>query len=339
MADQKSPTREGPKLYRYPLTFLDAQSDYMRFDVVKYVPPGIESISGTSIISAPGSSQESIGNAINQRGKEVLQASMMLPMPLSLQDQKKTAWERGDLDFITASIGSAVQALINNQNPSDGDLANQLLNFGSNAASVFKKGGQEVAGSAAGIADITSEYIANILVNMTPGSLEFKDQLLRNRGIVINPNAEYLFRGPSLRSFTFAYTFVPRNQKEAEQVRMIVRTFKKVMSPKANIAETGGMSNANALKRGFLGSPDVFRIQYMRGPKPHPFLNKFKYCALTNISVDYTGHGQEGYISYEDGTPICTTMAMQFTELTPVYAEDYGDEKNPNDKNLGGVGY
>ena len=339
MAEQKNAAKEGPKLYRYPLAFLDAQSDYMKFDVVKYVPPGIESIEGTKFLSAPNNTQNSIGNAINQRGKEVLKTSMLLPMPLQIQDQKKTAWEKGELDFITASIGSAVQQLINNKNPSAG-LVEQAGNFVGNIGNTFGAVSRDLGTQAAGIADITSEYIANILVNMTPASLEFKDQLLRNRGVVINPNAEFLFRGPSLRSFTFAYTFVPRNEKEAEQVRMIVRTFKKVMSPKANIDQTAGMSNADALKRGFLGTPDVFRIQYMRGPKPHPYLNKFKYCALNNVAVDYTGaSGGQGYMSYEDGTPICTTLSMQFTELTPVYAEDYGDENNPTDKNLGGVGY
>ena len=70
-----------------------------------------------------------------------------------------------------------------------------------------------------------------------------------------------------------------------------------------------------------LKAPEVFRIEYMSGGRRHPYLNRFKICALMNITVNYTGSGT--YATYSDATPVHMTMTLTFQELTPIYAEDY----------------
>ena len=128
---------------------------------------------------------------------------------------------------------------------------------------------------------------------------------------------ELLFTGPKLRSFTFAFKFTPRFSKEAEEVRQIIRAFKKHSSPRK-----GG---------NFLKTPNIFQIRYLgEGGQNHQFLNRFKLCALTNMTVNYTGDGV--YATYDDGTPVSSIMTLTFNELTPVYNEDY-------DGSVGGVGY
>ena len=70
----------------------------------------------------------------------------------------------------------------------------------------------------------------------------------------------------------------------------------------------------------------------MHNGKDHPFLNAFKICALTGMSVNYTNAGT--YASYEDGTPIAVRLNMTFKEINPLYNEDYEQaEAGP------GVGY
>jgi hypothetical protein len=72
-----------------------------------------------------------------------------------------------------------------------------------------------------------------------------------------------------------------------------------------------------------LSAPDVFRLTYKRGTGDQRFLNKFKICALTSVGVDYTGSGI--YASYHDGTPVHYRLNLSFTELEPIYSEDYTD--------------
>ena len=56
----------------------------------------------------------------------------------------------------------------------------------------------------------------------------------------------------------------------------------------------------------------------------HPFLNSFKLCALTGMTVNYTNAGT--YTTYEDGTPVNIRMNLTFKELNPIYHEDYATE-------------
>jgi len=57
-----------------------------------------------------------------------------------------------------------------------------------------------------------------------------------------------------------------------------------------------------------------------------------KPMALKNMNVSYSDTG--AYTTYEDSTPVKMTMSLSFTELNPVYREDYGDSFSRD-----GVGY
>ena len=134
-----------------------------------------------------------------------------------------------------------------------------------------------------------------------------------------------LFDGIDLRqAFSFSYDIVPRSEKEAAVVKEIIKKFKiHGAAKKGRVAE-----GAAGL---FLKAPEVFRIEYMSGGRPHPYLNRFKICALHNITVNYTGSGT--YATYSDATPVHMTMTLTFQELTPIYAEDY--ETGPGSEGTG----
>jgi hypothetical protein len=58
-----------------------------------------------------------------------------------------------------------------------------------------------------------------------------------------------------------------------------------------------------------LKSPHTFAIQYMTtGKKAHPYLNRFKECALTSCSVDYTPDGT--YMTYDGDEKSMTAYRM-----------------------------
>jgi len=140
--------------------------------------------------------------------------------------------------------------------------------------------------------------------NVTSGGI-----IGRATGQILQSNLELLFSGVTLRSFPFVYDFAPRDPREAEVVKAIIRTLKKAMSPK------GGRNTL------FINSPDIFQLQYKTGNERHPFLNSFKVCVLTDMSVNYTASGT--YATYGDGAPVHIQVQMTFKEINPVYAEDY----------------
>jgi hypothetical protein len=145
-------------------------------------------------------------------------------------------------------------------------------------------------------------------LNAVGGGQSFNSIASRLDGTILNPNMELLFKNPSLRSFSFQYLFLPRSRPEANQVMGIIRTLKLNMVPRVKPSF-------------FLGSPNVFQLEYMKGGSQHPFLNKFKVCALRTFDVQYAPLGT--YATFPDGVMQAYRVNMQFTELDPVYDEDY----------------
>ena len=160
-------------------------------------------------------------------------------------------------------------------------------------------------------------------VKIFGGNVTVQQLLQREQGELFNPNMELLFNGPTLRAFKFSFKMMPRNRDESEQVKNIIRTFKKSMSPKT------------VQSRAFLKTPNIFELRYRQGSTEHRFLNKFKQCFLQDISINYTGEGN--YATYGDGTPISMIMDLTFKELEPIYDIDYEDPitKLPRDSTVG----
>ena len=322
------------KSLRYPSDTLTETSDYMQIQVVKYTPPGVglqgadAFLAGTKGAGAFEFRPDNGDTTNRKRAKEKTIAFIQLPIPATIGDRNAAAWDgTSQMSGFAAAAGSLVQQFM--KNPSgkmlpDGESLAGALN-------VLRQAGKGVAGQAGGLVGMGQDFLTNMAINLIPGAnVSFNQFLARNRGVIINPNTEFLFNGPTLRNFGFAYTFVPRNNKEAEEVKQIIRTFKQTMAPRSNVDTFGSGQN---LLGGLLQSPDVYKIRYMSGNKQHPFLNKFKFCALTQCEVQYNGAGS-GYVSYDDGTPVVITMQLAFTELTPIYQEDYDSEQGQ-----GGVGF
>lgn len=328
--------------YRYPLDVLNSSSDYFMLQAVKYTAPGVglagQSQALSEIISAsPGTNQPQLSEAGNnlrpptsdgqlrKNEKENTLAYYILPMPPQIGTNNQVGWDKGEINAAGSAIAALGQELMKNSSGSPiptleglGQAFNKVRNFGS-----------ALTGQAGAGGGLMGDYLTSLMINLIPGNqVSPSDIFARNRGIVINPNMEFLFKGPQLRQFRFTFLLIARNKKESDHIRDMVRSLKKHMSPKKTIDTFGD----NQLFGAFLQTPDVFKLSYMKGTSGHPYLNTFKYCAMTGISVNFA----EGmtYMSYDDGAPVAVGLSMDFTELTPIYAEDYD-----SDYAGGGVGF
>jgi hypothetical protein len=325
-SDQPPKKKDGKLYLRYPLDSIFDSTDYFRFYVVKYVPPGLGAAAAAGQILQSGgaplqASNSEISNkgsdrrVIHDRSKTIID----LPMPLALSDKTSVGWSDGQMNTVTSLVGSFAQQLMDSKGSFTGNIKDAVNELTTRLS----------AAGMGGMVQIAQNALVSMMINMVPGTGQFgfTDVLQRQSGLVINPNTEFLFNAPKLRQFNFTFTFVPRSEKEAQMVKDIIRNFKKHMAPKRTITNISGNVGG-----GFLQAPDIFKLEYRTGNNPHQFLNKFKFCALTNMVVNYSGGN--GYMSYEDGTPVLTTITLGFNELTPIYAEDYD-----TDYAKGGVGF
>ena len=79
----------------------------------------------------------------------------------------------------------------------------------------------------------------------------------------------------------------------------------------------------------FVKSPHTFFLGYYKGAELQPFMNRFKECALTSMSVQYAPDGP--FATFTDGSMTSYGMSLTFQELEPVFDNDYGEDY----KNIG----
>jgi len=233
----------------------------------------------------------------------------------------------GDTRKILGSVSLPIQPSItdsNNVNWGE-DKLNALAETGTRV-SLSLMGGNTEAAAAAVTGPLTSDpQAAKTLLTTSLASAAVgtnKNLFTRLTGAIVNPNLELLFDGPSLRSFSFTFSMSAREKLEAAAIREIIRFFKQ------------GMSVKRAKSSLYLKSPNTFGISYIYGQdgkdKDHPWLNKIKECALTSCNVNYTPAGN--YATYEDGAMVQYDLSLTFSELDPIYDDDYDSD---NDTSIG----
>ena len=189
---------------------------------------------------------------------------------------------------------------------------------------------QTAAGTAIG--PDTKKMLTTILggsaINQLGANVNAQSLITRASGQVLQSNMELLFNAPTLRSFQFVYDFAPHDPEEASEVMQIIRVMKEAIVPKKG-------SNAGL----FINSPDLFQLEYITANgREHPFLNKFKVGAVSDISVNYTASGTYATYGGSLRAPVHIQMSFTFKELNPIYQEDY-DEKDTKGNPVGGVGF
>ena len=300
---------------RYPLEALTEQTDYLQIDIEKYVPLG-------NYVSAPGDNQRYVtGNyfttdragrrSSNRLSKKPLinAGTILLPVPSNLQDTNNVQYDTSTLNGL-AAVG--VKAAEQTMSADLKNIGQDLTNMAQQAKGTLREGMGNNANAVG--RNLISKFLASKAVGVFGGQVTTNQLLARGSGEILNPNMELLFGGPSLRNFRFNFKFTPRNEKESQQVKLIIRAFKRNMAPQA---QGGTLDSGNF----FLKTPNVFSLRYRTGRKNHPFLNRFKQCFLTSVNTTYTGEGI--YSTYDDGTPVSTVLDLSFKEIQPIYDIDY----------------
>jgi hypothetical protein len=279
--------------YRYPQKSIGKDDDYLEIGVIEYVPPGFET----------GKNNLKLKTGTETNSNKKARYTIQLPIPANIGDTNQVNWGDDSMNPLVAYGSEQIGDALKSGQLQKG-IADVYNNTVSTAKEILTKGGGQ---------DLISKYFQSQLVNSLGANTTPEGLLSRASGSVLNPNLELLFSGVNLRSFAFDFDFAPRNLEESNVVKQIIRIFKQSMAPK-----TGSNTSGAGL---FIEAPNVFLLKYKTGSRDHPYLNKFKPCALTNMGVNYTGSGS--YATYADKTPVHMKLNLSFTELNPIYNEDY----------------
>lgn len=292
-------------VFRYPFNAITENTDYLQLDIVEYKPVG------PGLVGARGNRSNTRTNNVSnvkptKSGVGSLGSTILLPMPSNIQDGNSVRYSDDTLNGIVASAVEKTTAVMTaDYGQGLTGMANKTLE---NMRTQFGSFFDENAGP---VKDLIIRALAAQSVNIFGGNVTPDQILARQQGDIFNPNMELLFNGVTLRSFKFSFKMTPRSEDEGKQVKSIIKTLKKNMAP-------------NYIDTKFLKTPNVFELKYKKGPNDHPFLHRFKQCALTDININYTG--ENVYATYGDATPVSMIMDLTFKELEPIYQQDYTDD-------------
>ncbi|QCW22926.1 putative baseplate tail tube cap [Synechococcus phage S-B05] len=220
--------------------------------------------------------------------------TVYLPMQPQISETNAVSWSDDQLNPIQKMLGEAAMGAIKSLGDLDlQGLGSAFSNLGKNAGEIFKD-------------PLTKKFATAYFAGQAVGA----NLVGRTTGMVINPNLELLFNGPNLRTFSFNFKLTPRYREESEQIRKIIRAFKRNMAVQK---QSSGL---------FLKSPRIFQLKYIyKNGGEHPYLNKFKPCALSNFQVNYTPDGS--YATFDEtGSLTAYEITMDFTEVIPIYDTD-----------------
>ena len=327
----------GGRVLQYPIDIDTNIQDYFEIQVFRYRAAGRLATINTDTEEQLGSDSEMAGynrryNRQNLR-LEDLQSTIQIPIPNSLKDINAVGWGEDNLNPLIGTFGNDVLSNVFGRGSGRG-----AINDGLASLTGMKDTFESILADTSGAKQFRRRGALNLIAAATAAatgvSLNFDSAITRINGTVINPNLELLFTGPSLRQFTFTIRFTPRNPEESKKIRMIIRVLKQHSAVKKNpqVNESRGDAGSNFL----LGTPDVFKLRYIKAKtqKDIKGLNKFKTCALQSVSVDYTGEAARFAAYDEDSQPVTTLVTLNFTELVPLYDEDYHEFINDDDVGL-----
>jgi len=312
---------------RYPYEAITQNTDYLQIRIFKY--------KRANITGGPTPSEGQafdVSNYVSNKAKVLSEDGVIiLPMPSNIQDSNVVSYDNDSMNTFAAQGVAAVQGLMGGGGKAFSEFvgrgkaavgADEITlgdeTPGNTNAEKVKAAFQTAVSNDAGRA--IAANLAVSAVNVFGANVSFNSLLARTDGKILNPNMELLFNNVTLRTFRFSFKFAPRDPNEATAVKSIIRSFKKNMA-----AQKTGDADI------FLQTPNIFKLTYRKGNQNHPFLHRFKDCALSDMSVQYTGDNV--YATYSDGTPVSMIMNLTFKEMMPIYSSDYENSDDGNDEN------
>ena len=215
--------------------------------------------------------------------------SIAIYLPPNVTDSTSVGYTNAEMGVIGAAAAGAADVVTALRT---GDISSLATTLGGAAKDLLATAGLNLG----------SEFIGT-LAGVDPEGL--KGFAKKAFGQASNPYMEVLFEGVEMRTFTYNFTFSPRNADETEDVKKIIEMFRFHMLPELN----GGSS-------AFMTLPSTFDIHYMyqmgsNEARENDYYTKIATCVLKGCEVDYTPGGVKSFAS---GAPTQITMNLTFQE-------------------------
>lgn len=242
-----------------------------------------------------------------------LQQTIHLYIPDQVVQQNSNKYGEISMTAALGAMGFGGQAM-ESMGSSIGDtfkaaMSLNLKNLGSGLGSMFNSAKAPLIEAQAGILGglgkklgVFGEGIENVI--------------LQSYGYAQNPQIELLFENTDFRKFQYTFNFLPRNEKESQEVLEIIRMFRFHAAPEIPTYGAGR----------YYIPPSEFDIAYMYVDPTtgdvyeNEAMHKFSTCILESIDVNYVG-GADRFTTFKDGAPVNINLVLNFKEIEVIHKD------------------
>jgi len=138
--------------------------------------------------------------------------------------------------------------------------------------------------------------------------------MLAAQGVAVNNHMALTYKGPSkFRTHDFSFSFFPKNEPEAQNVRRILEDFENGMLPRMG----GGFEKIKGrkLSQPLFHAPRHWTIEFFtKNGTPNKYLFEIGKSVITTMSVN---HDPSSTVSLHEGTgsPVQTVLGLTFQEI------------------------
>ena len=197
---RKGTRNKFPDNLKYPIDLAEQTQDFLKIEMVKYVPRGFGPAEGGTTLGL---------NPDKPTGETI--GRCFLPISSGIKDVNAVSFGSQNMNVFEAETALAAIGFIN-EGPEG--MTNAVKSITS-----------RITGNSSQVKDALAAFFAGAATGTGQQILQ------RSTGAVFNPNMELLFQGPSLRPFNFTYKMSARSSEEADMIIKIIRFFKQGMAP------------------------------------------------------------------------------------------------------------
>ena len=246
--------------------------------------------------------------------------SIVLPIPRNLVESYSVNVKGESMGLIGSLVGDAIAGNVNvNQvlNSVANTAGGSLISDPAAAANYFIQSGLATTATAAA-GSLLGSTIGGALAGAA-GSSAVSSGLSAASGTALNPHVSVMFEGMNLRSHNFDWSFSPKNAAEGEMLQKIIKVIKKNALP--SYQGVGASPSNTALDRVLLRYPNVVDIKFIGLDQSYFF--KFKTCMITQVSVDYSQHGNAFFAGAAGSKPVMVNFQLSLIESKIHTADDF----------------
>lgn len=271
-----------------PYSFNSGQPD--RIGITDLIAEGLASVnvdllpSNSFVLPLPKQLVDNLN--INAQGKE---------LNITGNLAANAAAQAGDASF--ATLLDSLSGIMNTAGDIGADFATQ-------ARALF-------TGQAADLSNTSDTVQYLIRAGLGGVSPQIGSGIDAGRGTTVNPYQALTFDGVALKQHTLNFEFAPESEAQSRNLAKVIRQLQYNSLPSyAGVGTNEGSSTS--ISRGLLRYPAIMYVAFFG--LDNKYFYEFKPSMLSNVSVDYTPHGNSILRGATGGRPAFVNLTLTFVE-------------------------